>query len=129
MLEIPCDPGRPLWEATDDTLYQRVLRDLKSLGIAIDKATGEYFSTRSAFAYPLLVVGYEQARERAIGHLSPLRNLVQCGRQGTFRYVFTDTAMEMGQLAARDLVEGKDNRDQVYEHRNERTVIECQSVA
>ncbi len=129
MLEIPCDPGQTLWEEPDDNLYRRALRDLKSLGIAIDKATGEYFSTRSAFAYPLLVVGYEQARARAIEHLRPLPNLVQCGRQGTFRYVFTDTAMEMGQLAARGLVEGNDNRLQIYEHRNERTVIECQSVA
>ena len=129
MLEIPCDPGQWSWEASDAELYSRIQEDLGKLGIDTGSATGEYFSTRSACAYPLLAVGYERARDQAIRHLSSLRNLVQCGRQGTFRYVFTDTAMEMGQLAARGIIEGRDNRDRIYEHRNERTVIECQSVA
>ncbi|MCV6597052.1 MAG: hypothetical protein OIF40_08225, partial [Mangrovicoccus sp.] len=62
-------------------------------------------------------------------HLSGIENLVQCGRQGTFRYVFTDTAMEMGVMAAQSLVEGADRRRAIHDHRNERVVIETESVA
>lgn len=129
MLEVPCDPGDGWWDAPDAVLYERGLADLKRLGVDTTCATGEYFSVRSATAYPCMVRGYEQTRQQAIRHLSPLRNLIQCGRQGTFRYVFTDTAMEMGQMAAQGLIDGIDNRKQIYQHRNERTVIECDSVA
>jgi hypothetical protein len=74
-------------------------------------------------------VEYRAERAKAIDHLDPVANLIQCGRQGTFRYVFTDTAMEMGQMAAQSLLTGQDWRRRIYDHRNERTVIETQSVA
>ncbi len=128
MLEIPCDPGDPLWEMPDDALYALVRADLARLGVDCGRASGEYFSTRAAQAYPLLCMGYDQTRARAMGHLGQWDNLIQCGRQGTFRYVFTDTAMEMGQLAAQSLLAGQDWRTRIYDHRNERTVIETQSV-
>ncbi len=51
------------------------------------------------------------------------------GRQGTFRYIFTDTAMEMGLMAAEGIIAGTDNRRAIFDHRNEKTVIEVQSVA
>ena len=129
MLEIPCDPGDDLWEMADQDLFLRVLSDLARLGIDSGRATGEYVSQRAAYAYPLMSVDYGAHRERAIAHLNGLANLVQCGRQGTFRYVFTDTAMEMGQMAAASLRQGQDWRRKIYDHRNERTVIESESVA
>ena len=52
-----------------------------------------------------------------------------CGRQGTFRYIFTDTAMEMGLMAAQALLEQRDLRHEIYNHRNEKTIIETQSLA
>jgi protoporphyrinogen oxidase len=129
MLEIPCDPGDALWTMDDAALFARVRGDLARLGIDPALATGEMFSVRSATAYPLMRCGYETERQRAIAHLSRLANLVQCGRQGTFRYVFTDAAMEMGQMAADGLLAGEDVRAAIYDHRNERTVIETESIA
>ena len=129
MLEIPCDPGHPLWEMSDAQLYARGLDDLRRLGLDPAMATGEYFSTRAVQAYPLMDLAYGAERARAIAHLRPLANLIQCGRQGTFRYVFTDTAMEMGRMAAQGLLEGRDRRAEIYDHRNERTVIEVDSIA
>lgn len=129
MVEIPCNPGEPLWEEETGSLFVRIRTDLRRLGIDPNKATGEVFSARAAHAYPLMEMGYEKEREKAIAHLHPLTNLVQCGRQATFRYIFTDTAMEMGQMAARMLLAGTDRRREIYDHRNERTVIETQSIA
>ena len=129
MLEIPCDPGDALWQADDATLFARAKSDLTRLGIDMSKATGEIFGARAANAYPLMTVGYGEERERAIAHLAAIPNLVQAGRQGAFRYVFTDAAMEMGQMAAAMLIGGDDRRREIYDHRNEKTVIETESIA
>lgn len=128
MMEIPCDPGDALWQMDDQALFARARADLATLGIDPARATGEVFSARAPHAYPLMDLGYGAERARARAHLDRLTNLVQTGRQGTFRYIFTDTAMEMGQMAARMLVSGTDLRDRIYEHRNERTVIEAESI-
>lgn len=128
MLEIPCDPGDRLWSLPDDQLWPLVANDLRRLGVDPAWSTGETFSVYSPHAYPLMDLAHRAERQRAFAHLQPWRNLVQCGRQGTFRYVFTDTAMEMGQMAARGLLAGEDNRQSLYDHRNERTVIEAQTI-
>jgi protoporphyrinogen oxidase len=134
MLEIPCDPGTPLWTMDDRQMMARARADLLALGVDMRRADGACFSTRSAYAYPLMVVGYQAEREKAFAHLDQFSNLVQCGRQGTFRYLFTDTAMEMGLMAADGLAAGALGagagwRRGIYDHRNEKTVIETQSVA
>jgi protoporphyrinogen oxidase len=129
MLEIPCDPGDELWEMEDQALFARLRGDLGKLGVDPSVSTGEMFSVRARNAYPLMVKDYERERTRAKTHLMQFDNLVQCGRQGAFRYVFTDTAMEMGQMAAESLLDGVDRRDAIYDHRNERTVIETGSIA
>jgi protoporphyrinogen oxidase len=129
MVEIPCDPGDAIWTASDEALFARVATDFIRLGIDPAKATGEIFGARAANAYPLMTLGYGRERARAIAHLAAIPNLVQCGRQGTFRYVFTDTAMEMGLMAAETLLRGEDGRAAIYAHRNEKTVIETESIA
>ena len=129
MLEIPCDPGDRLWEMSDDDMFPEACKMLERLGVDVSKVTGEYFSAYARQAYPLMTVGYENGRERAIAHLNGFSNLIQTGRQATFRYVFTDTAMEMGEMAAASLINGQDRRREIYDHRSERTVIETQSVA
>ena len=51
------------------------------------------------------------------------------GRQGTFRYIFLDTAMETGLMAARKVLDGSFSSDSIYNHKNEKVVIETKSVA
>lgn len=129
MLEIPCDPGDAVWAADDESLLARLRPDLIRLGLDMAKATGEVFGASTATAYPLMTLGYRAERDRALSHLGTIPNLVQCGRQGTFRYIFTDTAMEMGQMAAAMLIGGQDLRRRIESHRNERTVVEAESIA
>ncbi|WP_310619947.1 FAD-dependent oxidoreductase [Flexibacterium corallicola] len=129
MLEIPCDPDSALWQMNDEQMFAKACDVLKKLGLDSSAATGECFSTYQSQAYPLMSVGYEKERAKAIRHLNQFDNLIQCGRQGTFRYIFTDTSMEMGQMAADSVIEAEDRRATIFEHRSERTVIETQSVA
>ncbi len=129
MLEIPCFKNDPIWSQSDKELLPRVIQDLDSLGVDTGRSTGEYFSSYTEHAYPLMRIGYQQEREQLINRLNQFSNLIMTGRQGTFRYIFTDTAMEMGQLAARSLVDRQDRRCEIFNFRNEPTVLETQSVA
>lgn len=129
MLEIPCWKGDEIWSMDDHRLFERAKQDMNRLGVNMNKATGECFSSYAEFAYPLMNKGYQSERNKNAQCLNQYDNLVMCGRQGTFRYIFTDTAMEMGQLAARSLIDQQDYRKRIFEFRNEKTVIETQSVA
>jgi hypothetical protein len=93
------------------------------------RATGEHFSTRARCAYPFMDLDYAEERRRAIAWLAQFENLSLAGRQGAFRYIFSDTAMEMGMQVARTLIEKPGVRPDVLEMRNERTVIEADSIA
>ncbi|MGL5813284.1 MAG: FAD-dependent oxidoreductase [Aeromonas sp.] len=129
MLEVPCNPGDETWQAPLATLRERVCQDLASLGVDTGKLGEETFEARSEYAYPLMDLGYQGRRDAAIQQLMPIGNLIMSGRQGTFRYIFTDTAMEMGLMAADMVIDGVDRRYAIFNHRNENTVIETQSVA
>lgn len=129
MIEIPCNKGDDVWTMPGEELQKRVLSDLDNLGVNSTLATGEYFTEYSEHAYPLMDMDYQDKREKAISHLCQFDNLIMTGRQGTFRYIFTDTAMEMGLMAAESIIDGKDRRREIFDYRNENIVIEVQSVA
>ena len=129
MLEIPCQEKDSIWEMSEVQLLERVKPSLNALGIDTRKITHLFKSTYASNAYPVMDLDYKDERERAIRHLSSFRNLVMCGRQGTFRYIFCDTAMEMGRIAARGIINEGIQQHKIFNHRNEKTVIELQSVA
>ncbi len=108
MLEIPCDVGDPTWRASDDELYERCLQDLTELGLpGLRARTKGRFSSYVREGYPIYHLDYQADRRALLGHLGNYQGIVTCGRQGSFRYVFMDTAMEMGIAAARAVVEGR----------------------
>jgi len=129
MIEIPCNKGDDTWNMQGEKLQQRIYNDLESLGVDPKLNSGEYFSAYTEHAYPMMDMGYQAKRESAINHLNKFENLIMTGRQGTFRYIFTDTAMEMGMIAAQSIIDGTDRRREIFDFRNEKTVIENQSVA
>jgi protoporphyrinogen oxidase len=120
MLEVPCTVGDSIWSATDATLYDRCVDDLKHLSIDITKDTIGYFSTWVREGYPIYHLGYEHERNRLLAHVGDYENLISCGRQGAFRYIFMDTAMEMGFAAAEGL--------RLPELRSEKRLLEVASV-
>jgi protoporphyrinogen oxidase len=101
MLEIPCAVGDATWRAPDDEIYARCMRDLRSLGLRnIEEATLGHFSTYVEEGYPIYHLDYQNDRNRLLSFVGATSNLISCGRQGAFRYIFMDTAMEMGIAAA-----------------------------
>ncbi len=75
-------------------------------------------------------INYNEKRDGTIEYLNNFDNLIMAGRQGTFRYIFLDTAMETGLMAAQKILdENSISKEKIYNHRNEKTVIETKSVA
>jgi protoporphyrinogen oxidase len=130
MLEIPCNKDDEIWHMKEEELLEIVKKDLLKLNFNINDKIVDYFSFTTQHAYTLMDIDYNKHRNNTIEYLNKFDNLTMCGRQGTFRYIFLDTAMETGLMAARCLLgDNKISKDSIYNHRNEKTVIETKSVA
>ena len=131
MLEVPCDEGDRVWEASDDALLARALADLRTLGIDVARQVRGCFSTRAAHAYPVYRIGYRAARDRLLARVARVPNLITAGRQGLFRYVFMDAAMAMGIRAAARIDAGTSERatDELLGVADEPRLLETQSIA
>ena len=61
----------------------------------------DYFYTRERHAYPIYQLDYKLYLNKVISLIESIENLHICGRNGLFRYIFMDRAMEMGVETAR----------------------------
>lgn len=130
MLEIPCNKNDEIWNMDEDKLLELVKKDLKRLKFEIEDKIVDYFSFSTEHAYTLMDIDYSEKRDNTIDYLNNFQNLIMAGRQGTFRYIFLDTAMETGLMAAQKILNDESHtKEKIYNHRNEKTVIETKSVA
>jgi protoporphyrinogen oxidase len=125
MLEIPCDVDDATWRQDDEDLLDRCLSELSILGYPLAKSVHGCFSTRITHGYPVFRVGYQDYRQEALDAVGKFTNVITCGRQGTFRYVFMDTAMQMGQMAAKHFCEGGQSIQDINSLHNENKLLEA----
>jgi protoporphyrinogen oxidase len=129
MLEIPCALGDATWSAPQGAIYDRVMDDLDDLGFrGLRASTIDHFASFVEEGYPIYHLDYQRDRRRLLGFVGETANLVSCGRQGGFRYIFMDTAMEMGIAAARTLLGRGGRRSSVAELRSERGLVEAAAL-
>jgi len=106
MLEIPCSYKGEIWNMQDDLLFSRCIDDLFKLGIDIKDRVIDYFYTAERHAYPIYHLDYKHLLNNLLSRVDSIENIHTCGRNGLFRYIFMDRAMEMGFDAA-TIVDGK----------------------
>lgn len=129
MLEIPCNKDDNIWNMEEEKLLELVKKDLKKLNFQIEDKIVDYFSFSTEHAYTLMDINYNEKRNNTIEYLNKFDNLIMAGRQGTFRYIFLDTAMETGLMAAQKILGNSEiTQEKIYNHRNEKTVIETKSI-
>lgn len=103
-VEITCDLGDEIWNTPEPELYERSVEGLVEAGLIRQEEVQSHFFLRSRHAYPTYDLSFEVNLGRLAYHLAGLENLIVCGRQGLFRYINQDHAMEMGFCAAEDLL-------------------------
>jgi protoporphyrinogen oxidase len=111
MLEMPCNEGDELYTMPHEELLALGLRELDALGLRIADRVVSSFSVAVAAGYPVYHLAHAEDRARVLAHLAGIQNLVVGGRQGLFRYVFLDRAMQMGEDAARAILRGEMRAD------------------
>lgn len=127
MLEIPCNVGDEIYTMSDDELFRRSISELKELGIDLTGKTSEYFSAYADHAYPVYSIDYMARIRNHLKIIEKYNNLITCGRQGLFRYIFMDTAMVMG-LSAADCIMGKADTTGIFDAGLEKTLLEVKSI-
>ena len=128
MLEIPCDVGDDIWRQDDADLLDRCLDELSLLGFDLARDVRGCFSKRITHGYPVFELGYQTHRDRLLAETSSLQNLSTCGRQGTFRYIFMDTAMQMGRLAAQRAHQGGGGAAEIHTLDSQPDLLETTAV-
>jgi len=129
MVELPCDIGTYEFNEPDDSLLERALIALDRAGIPLRRRVRGAFSSFAPYAYPTYRVGYRSHRDALLALVGRAPNVWTVGRQGLFRYVFMDTAMEMGFAAAREFAAGSTSDWRTIERiDNNPTLHEVQSV-
>ena len=114
--EIFCTIGDEMWSRSDEALCELTVHHLaESLKfIRRDEVIGA-FAFRAPQAYPVYGLDYGQHLKKIKNYIAGIRNLQIIGRGGTFRYNNSDHSIEMGLLAARNLLGGRHRIDAVNE--------------
>ena len=128
ILEIPCNFQDALWNAPDEEIYQRVLLDLSLLGIELKDKVMDYFSTRAKYGYPVYALGYASHKQSLLHELGGYKNFTTAGRQGLFRYLFMDQAMQMGGRLAEQIIKDAPAQAYIDTLGQERELIEGKAV-
>lgn len=102
-VEISCDADDDVWNAPEDELYRRSVQGLVQAGLIRERDVLGHSFARTRNAYPTYDLKFEANLGKIAYHLASWPNLVVCGRQGLFRYVNQDHAIEMGLCAAEEI--------------------------
>jgi protoporphyrinogen oxidase len=110
MLEMPCEVGDMTWTGGIEELRERALAELRVLGFRVDDVV-DAFCVRVAHGYPVYHLEYDRDRRLLLREVNRFSNIQTAGRQGLFRYVFMDAAMQMGIRAAEQMISGRRDSD------------------
>jgi len=95
-LEVGCNKGDELWDASDAEVVAHAMPDLKDLGLVTEEEIEDFVVIREANAYPIYDVGYKRRLERLIGWVESTGVIMTGGRQGRFLYINQDAAIKSG---------------------------------
>ncbi len=114
VIEYFCSFGDHIWSMSEEELVEQSVRhlvdDMKF--ISRDEVLGG-FIVRAPRAYPSYVIGYDKPLELLKDFVEQFENLQIIGRYGTFRYNNSDHSIETGLLAAKNVLGGDFDLDQV----------------
>ena len=109
-LEVTCHLDDPVWRASVSELYDRVVDNLKTVGLVEPSEIADHFLVKLPHAYPILDIYYKGNLETVMGFFDKFENLYSIGRQGGSIYGGVPDCMDMGFITAEFIISGKPHR-------------------
>ncbi|MDD5772378.1 MAG: NAD(P)-binding protein [bacterium] len=109
VVEFFCWENDKIWNANKEELFDLSIKWLEKLNFIKEKEIIEGFIHKEKYAYPLYDLNYKDHLSILKNYLKQFKNLQCIGRAGSFKYNNQDHALEMGILAARNIIEGEKN--------------------
>jgi protoporphyrinogen oxidase len=106
LIEFFCWENDELWNSSKEELLEKACNSLERMEFLKKEDVLRIFIHREKYAYPVYDLGYKENRDTLVNYLKRFHNLQLIGRAGSFRYNNQDHALEMGILAAKNLIEG-----------------------
>ncbi len=105
VVEYFCFQGGEIWNMDDQALIDLTIEDLdRRLGFLKKDDVIDAFVIRTAKAYPMYELGYEELLRKVVDYVGSFSNLETVGRYGTYKYNNMDHSIKTGMLAARNLL-------------------------
>ena len=103
-IELSLWKDEPLWQASDEEIYQVALRDLMEMGYGVTEQEVErYFVTDIPTAYPVYELNFENHLIPVLEGVHELQNLLTLGRHGLFLNNSMDDNVLLGMKVAQHL--------------------------
>ncbi|MEM5799580.1 MAG: FAD-dependent oxidoreductase [Candidatus Aenigmatarchaeota archaeon] len=107
LIEFFCWENDKIWNSSKEDLFELSLDWLENLDFIKRNDVIDLFLHKQKFAYPVYDLKYRKNIEKIKKYFNNFINLQLIGRLGAFKYNNQDHALEMGILAARNIIEGK----------------------
>ncbi|MEM4346988.1 MAG: FAD-dependent oxidoreductase [Candidatus Altiarchaeota archaeon] len=107
LLEFFCWENDKIWNSSREELLDLSIKHLEKLEFIKREEIIDLFVHREKYAYPVYDLKYKENLKKVKDYLNQFENLQLIGRAGSFRYNNQDHALEMGILAARNIIEGR----------------------
>jgi protoporphyrinogen oxidase len=93
---------------SDEEFFKLALNDIGHMGIEKTHIL-DYFTLRLEDVYPIYNLGFKNSFDELLGILAGYPNVYSTGRQGLFLNNDIHDSLEMGMLAGKFVLEGKDS--------------------
>lgn len=107
-VEMTCDRGDRFWNLSDEDLCDLILEELQEERIVRREEIVRQAVVRLDDHYPVYELNYERRLRLLADYLHTVPNLLTGGRQGLFKYIDMDIAVESGFEMAQQILSGAD---------------------
>jgi protoporphyrinogen oxidase len=112
-VEFTCEVGDATWRADGKDLAEKAHGVFQQSGL-VQTEYADTLAVHIREGYPVYTVGYEERLQRAREFLNQKKKILTTGRQGLFRHNNIDQSIQMGLLAAEEILKNQDDFEPWY---------------
>ena len=125
-LEYTCSEGDKYWNMTDKEFINFAIEELVSMNIISKDQVEDAHREKVKKAYPAYFDTYKDI-DKLVEYINTIDNLYCIGRNGQHRYNNMDHSMVTGMEAAKNIIEGKTTKENVWNVNTDKEYHEIKS--